>query len=172
MTVTTTDPKVILREWIGQKLEEQGEISASSLYDEAYATFGADEEFMQAVFAAALPTLLDEAMRSVMSRERARKGLVKFGDGVATEEHVQALMVKSLLRWYENSLGNIHVPLLRMTRSQLDYAIDQRQQQVKGHMRRIAFLQDLRSGLENDLQTIEECYTEAELAAIMRRHFS
>lgn len=163
-------PQTILREWVAEHLESEGEIVSGELFQKALLRFGGNRAFMNAIFELALPTLLDDAVKDVVSKNRPR--VKPLGRGFATEEHIRALMSERIMRWYENARSGNYLPVLKMTRAELGHAIDQRERQIESQLTRIAFLRELYDGLEDDNQTPEERYTESELAEIWARHFA
>ena len=161
-------PRTMLREWITEQIEgDDAEVSAVGLLPLAEERFANDSEFRAALFRLALVELLPDVLRQLLNGKR---GYARLGAVYVASAEMNKLVMKRLRSWYENGHNSTHVPLLRMTCDDFDYALEQRRAQVQGHLTAIAFLEELRSGLPTGT-TVSEFYVESDLARIYARHY-
>ncbi len=165
----TRAPQSILRDWVRGLVDDgESELSVALLLPRAQEQFARDPEFAHALVVAVLPGLLSEAVRKTLGVERQA---VKIGLSTITQEALDELVVAKLSRWFENSHNSTHTSLMELTRPEIRYAVEQRKQQVRGHILAVKFLEELAAGLRSDKQTIGERYSESQLVAIARKYY-
>jgi hypothetical protein len=162
----------MLREWVAGEIGDGvKEVSAHALMPQAELRFRNDPEFQEALLRSALAELLPDVLRRLLGEKRGEaRGMIQIGGTFYSREDLTAKVTDRLRQWYENGHNSTHVPLLMMTRGDLDYALAARNRQVQGHLRAIGFLEEIRDGLPEGA-TVQAHYTETELTRIYERYF-
>lgn len=163
----TMPPQLILRQWVNELADTGMELSPGILLPMAVERFSTDPMFVQGLLQAAMPGLVSEALRMTVGTKRAA---ARRGTWFVTDGQLSAKQRARWERWYESN-GSTYQPLKTMRRDDLNGAITIRSAQIATGIATVEFLRTLQAGLRSDFETIEQRYSDTELAEIHTRFF-
>lgn len=165
---------VQVRREIARRVQGQDEVDTPTLTKELVGWLSGNENLHLSFLEESLYGLVQDVASHVFKGKRRRP--VVLGDRVTTVDRLdrKARESAALLRyqeWYE-SAGGARKSLLKMTRVDLDGAIEERSAQTATDVATLAFLREVRSRLSTDDETVGSRLKALELAVIEQRYFS
>ena len=158
MTVATPTSRV--RDWIYQEIDGMDTVKLPELANAAVAHFSQDPTFVHAFLETHLRPIIYDLAQKAMAATRGRENVIMAGETLLTRDGISKDAKKLQSKWerWLEHVGDRHVRLTEMTKSDLLKAAEERRKRANTDIRIAALWEALAERMEGD-QKVGELFT-------------